>query len=161
MKKAKQLFLVLILTISLGFLSSCKEKEKVFSKCGITVTLTTAFHEIETTEADVSYVSSKYGFAGTAQSSLDFIGYNLEDYANNVKSQVLNDGVATKIYQHNKVIFRYFYYDSTIDGVEYSYMSVLKQGEGKFYSMAFWTFKNKFEDAKDMFFEWAKLIEVE
>lgn len=157
----KKIFTLLFIIISLFSLTSCQEKEKVFTKGGITVTLTTSFIEFENEDFEVAYTSTKYGFAGTAQPRIDFIGYDLEDYANNVKSQVLNDGVATRIYQEKTVIFRYFYYDATVDGIEYSYMSVLKEGDANFYSMAFWTFKEDFDEAKEQFFEWAKLIVVE
>lgn len=163
MKTLRNLFLTLVILLSVFTLTSCKAKEKTFSSNGITVTLTSKFKEKTIQGAQVVYMSRKVGFMGNpeAKSLLMLPDGVLAEYTEKVIEVSNLKDIETKTFEENGNTFMYGYYKATVKNITYKYMLVTKEGENHYYTMNFWTVEKDFATYEDQMMEWAKSIVVE
>lgn len=153
----------------IGLLSGCglfSAKPKEFSESGMTITLTDDFAASENVMAQMYVVSKDHIFMGNGESksTLSGYGYNnlsLNDYIGLVLSASKKEA-EVKSYSDDDTNFLYAYYQSTVEGKDYSYMLICMQGKDKFYAMNLGCFTKNFNDkTKDTYMEWAKTIRVQ
>lgn len=154
--------LLLVLVVSLCFITSCKGKEKTFSDSGITITLNSKFKKQNIQGAQIVYATSRIGFMGNPESKelLMIPNDSLDQYTEKVIS-VNNLDIDYQIYDEDDIKFGYAYYTSVVGKQTYKYMLVTKEGNDNYYTMNFWTLENIFDKYSDQFMEWAKTIIVE
>ncbi len=144
--------------ISTALTSNVTYDDKTFDSNGMKITLTEAFTETEYEAFTASYSSSDVSvFALREDFSLieNFGQYTLEEYGEAVlksnsldSSDIKNDGSLT-----------YFEYEYEDAADTYSYLSFVFKGPDAFWIIQFSTYKEKYEEYRDAFFEWARTIE--
>jgi len=164
MKKIIKSFLYILLIVLLAGCSLFTAKAKDFSGSGMNITLTEDFVKSDNVLAQLYIVSSSHIFMGNGESKSVFIeyGYDLDltDYANLVLETGKKDADVEN-YSDSEIEFKYAYYESTVEGTDYSYMLVCMESQSKFYAMNFGCLSKNFNDkTKDQYFEWAKTIKV-
>jgi len=164
MKKMRKLFVVFVLAVSLFTLTGCS---KEFKKAGITITLDSSFHESEHEDFQVVYLSNKFGFSGNGENKSELVTSNiatLEEYSKAVLEVAKKDDlVMENVYEEeNKISFQYTFFTQDVEGEEFKYMIITKEGKDKFYVMNLWCLESNFNDkTKTKMMDWAKSIKVE
>lgn len=164
MKKMRKLFVVFVLALSLFTLTGCS---KEFKKAGITITLDSTFHESENVAFQVVYLSNKYGFSGNGESKSDLSANGIDtlnEYSKAVLEVAKKDNLVMENYyeEENKVGFQYTFFSQEVEGRDFRYMIITKEGKEKFYVMNLWCLESNFNDkTKTKMMDWAKSIKVE
>ncbi len=164
MKKMRKLFAAFVLALSLFTLTGCS---KEFKKAGITITLDSSFHESENVAFQVVYLSNKFGFSGNGESKSELVTSNiatLEEYSKAVLEVAKKDDlVMENVYEEgNKISFQYAFFTQDVEGRNFRYMIITKEGKDKFYVMNLWCLESNFNDkTKTKMMDWAKSIKVE
>lgn len=160
----RKLFVAFVLTLSLFTLTGCS---KEFKKAGITITLDSTFHESENVAFQVVYLSNKYGFSGNGESKAALSSTNistLDEYSKAVLAVAKKTDLVMGNYyeEENKVGFQYTFFTQNVEGRDFRYMIITKEGKDKFYVMNLWCLESNFDDKTEAkMMNWAKSIKVE
>lgn len=154
----KKVIASLLIVISLFLLTGC-ESNKEYSIDDITITLPNSFVQDDMSGFLAYLENGEVGITVAEETftDLESIGLNsestLEDYAAAVMAS--NDSE----YELNKAKnYIYFYYDSTVDNIDYHYMGILLKGDDEFYLINFFCFKKDSEKYDSVFKKWADTI---
>ena len=159
MKHFTKAFFIITLVCTL-FLCGCNPsapEEKTFTSKGLTVTLTDEFQETSIDGFTVVYSSSKIALFALKEEFSHFeAGTTLAEYADLViKANGLNNATV-----ETKEGLTCFTYESTVDGVSYSYFASVFQGTDAFWLVQFSTETSDFEASKDAIVDYAKTVTV-
>ena len=160
MKHLTKALLLVTLVCSL-LLCSCNlltESEKTFTDSGMTITLTSGFEKNEQDGFTVTYASSKIVVFALKEDFTNFdADTTLEEYADLVLAA--NQLTDTTVTTENGLTS--FTYESEVDGVSYSYLATVHEGEDAFWLIQFATKTNDFEANKEAIITYAKSITLE
>ena len=156
----KKVIASLLIVTSLFLLTGC-ESDKEYTIDDLTITLPSSFTKDDMT-GFLAYLENDEAGITVAEETftdLEEIGLNsestLDDYAAAVMASNDTD------YELNRTNnYIYFYYDSTVDGTDYHYMSVLLKGNDEFYLISFFCFAEDSEKYDTIFRDWADTIVV-
>ena len=156
-KKAFALFLTLVL--SAAVLTGCFSEEPVeFSNSGMTVTLTSAFKEVEHEGFTAAYDSRDIAVFAIKEMISDLPGgasLTLEDYG---KLVLETNGLDTTLSKEG--LLTYFVFEKDIDGAKYSYFSSVYKGSDAFWLFQFACKSSSFDGLKDDVISYASSVEV-
>lgn len=154
---------LVILSMVFALTACFGPKAEEFSGTGITIELTDEFNFQETVVAPFYLVSMKHVFIGMRESKTDLASYSITNLGQYINGILDNAGKTATVYDDTleDVTFKYAYYTSTVDGVEYGYMLLVMEGASHFYSMNFGCLAKDLEKNKDQFMDWAATITVE
>ena len=150
--KKRIVALMCIFVMLTGILTSCggAAKPKVFSKAGMSITLTEAFTE-KVNEEMTAYYESKYVIATCLKEEYASFGITedfmtLDEYAdtvievNNITADVVNEDDLT-----------YFRYDKTVEGGDASYLGFVYKTSDAFWLIQFGCETKFFEKDTELF----------
>jgi hypothetical protein len=118
-KKIFSIFLMLLVTFSLVSCSILGSK-KTFTARGLTIELTSEFHEQDSMIGDMYLQATKYGFISNSESK-SFVGkYTLKEYTELVLD-LTQSGAVSKVehYSDDNVTFYYSKYYASVDGIRF------------------------------------------
>jgi len=162
-KNVSVLGVILVCVAISGFLVGCTgEKEKTFSKAGMSIVLTDKFVEkdiasqtayFESTEALVTAL--KEDFPGFESADVDAASMDLAEYANLVlENNRLSSTVETKDG------LTCFEYEKTVSGKNFTYFATVFKGEDAFWLIQFACETQNYKGYSDKFVKWAKGVKV-
>ncbi|MCL1901758.1 MAG: hypothetical protein FWG51_05120 [Firmicutes bacterium] len=160
MKKLLGLSILFLLTLSV--LAGCVSS-KVFEKSGMKITADSSFKEVDYPGFSVVLESKDIIITGNRQLGLSFappIG-TLTNYTERV---IEDNSLAVDYISYNEgdVVFDWFIYERTIEGMDFTYFGVTKKGaDNYFYMINFACEAKNFTKYESKFMDWAKLVVVE
>lgn len=163
----KKFLIALLGVLSVFSMAGCDwfgPAEKEFSGSGITVTLTEEFVLTETVIVPFYLVSVDHIFMGMRESKSTLSPYgitNLDEYILAVLENGGHPEESTFASDETGATYRYAYYTSTVEGIEYGYMLVCMESDTYFYSMNFGCLEPHLESNKTQYHEWADTIVVQ
>lgn len=177
MKVLKRTSIIFVLLASLFCMTSCKklfsntlEKEKIeVGSQGITITLDKTFVEQSNVLFAFFYASNTYGVAGNCVNKEQAVSYanvyNIDQYWDTVISEINTKGVikesGEKSGKDNKN-FKYAYYEATIEGRSFVYLTTAKEGSSKYCVVNIWCENKNYNDkTKEKMMGFAETIVVE
>ena len=156
----KHITKILLLTLALSLLlCGCAAKEKTFETEGMKIVLTNRFIEQDQEGFTTTYVSSnavvlalKETFETLEDADLDR-DLSLEEYAELV---MLSNSLDAK--PQTKDGLTYFVYESTVDGVTYSYLAVVYKATDAYWLVQFATQQSDYAAMEETLFTYAKSV---
>ena len=165
MKHITKLLVIATLACAM-LLCACSASPKTFIKDGMSITLTNKFSESTQEGFTVVYASMTEGVMVTKESFDSLAAVNitadstLTDYANIVISANSLTNIEVKTASDNKVT--YFTYESTVDGVSYSYVATVFKGTNAFWLIQFSSTTENFNaEMQNTFLGYAASVTVE
>ena len=160
--KKRYFALLMLVCLTLALLGGCFfEKEKEYSKAGMTITLTTKFTEkelasqtadYESTTALVTALKEEFSLAAGLEK------YSLKQYTDAVLSQ---NKISAKIDMPEGKSYYSFSYEKTMSGKTYYYFATTFKAKDAFWLIQFaCTTANK-EKLQDNFTKWADSVKFE
>lgn len=135
-------------------------EEKVFSKAGMSITLTEDFKEQDIVSQTAVYASAKYIVMALKEEYRLFeeIGdsLSLEEYAQLVFE---NNQINADIEEKDGLV--YFTYENEANGRDFTYFAVVMKGPDAYWMFQFACDSSQYEDSQEQFVRWAKTVEFE
>ncbi len=151
MKKILGFFAMILAVFCLG---SCSPKSKTFTGEGISITLNSSFSEIDVINWHIALQSTETIFMGSGTSKS---GYSsLASFANDLSSSTTHTEITER-----EGKYLYCYYTLSVEGIEFGYMFIAKEGAFKYYAMNFCCKSKNLEKNKSQYLKWADTIVVE
>ncbi len=157
MKKILSILTVLLLLFSLAACSSTP-KEKVFSKSGFEITLTSAFQEKSVSGYTACYASSKAAVLILKEDFSLFEGagdLTLAEYAELVREANSAKFPSETKSQDGLTYFEFSFYNSD-EQVTYEYFVAMYKGGGAFWTVQFASPDTMYDEQRPTFITWAK-----
>lgn len=162
MKKIISLLAILVLVISLPACSSAAPKEKVFSKSGLEITLTTDFTETTVSGYTVCYDSSHAAVFALKEDFSLLEGsedMTLNEYAELVQKANSSRSPSAISTKNGIPYFEYTFFNES-ENVTYRYYTTVFKGSNAFWMVQFACADSTYEAQKDNFLTWAQSITV-
>lgn len=160
-KKIFSIFLMLLVTVSLvscGILGS----KKTFTARGLTIELTSEFHEQDSMIGDMYLQATKYGFISNSESKSMVGNHTLERYTELVLANTQSGAVEEiKEYSDDNVTFYYSKYYASVDGTDFGYFLVTYMTDKYYYTTNYFTLRKDLDKHTDKFFKWAKTVVID
>lgn len=153
------ILILLCLMGALLFCSACAPKEKIFTKSGMSITLTDAFTEgkfysmtayYESEDNTVSAIREPFSVLEENGVSTDL---TLEEYA---KTFIEDNEIGSEVFTEDGLT--YFTYEKTIDDVCYLYFETVFRSEDSYWLFQFTCPKDAYGEMKTEFVKWAKSV---
>lgn len=152
----------LLAIVCLFALSGCGNSEtKTYVVDDLTIVLPDTFVQ-EDMSGFLSYLENDEAGITVAEETftdLEAIGLNSESTLDDYAAAVMASNDA-EYELNNADNYIYFYYDSTVNGTDYHYMSALLKGDDEFYLISFFCFAEDSEKYDSIFKNWADTIVV-
>lgn len=129
--------------------------QKTFTSAGMTITLSDDFQKSTVPGYTVGFESDDAVLLALVENDDALKGYTLDQYANKVISN--NASLKGKTVKHDGGL-TYFEFESTADGVTYSYLAVVYQNGSDYWLFQFASQKKDYNSMRANFMKYAKTV---
>ena len=155
---------ILVLTVCFSLIicgCSCFNKEKTYSKYGMTITMTEGFTEksilnatyyLESTQSLMHALKEEFNPTYLPSTT------TLDEYVSLVKR---NNYLQAEVETRENEEYLYFTYEKTVSGKTFFYLATAHKTEDSFWLIQFACNENDKEDFEDKFLKWADTITFE